>query len=339
MERIRSDLAKRPVRDRSTAIGEVQKSVGPLSQRRIFYIDGVETAVPAADLKSFIEALFRFLAAIQFDKGFSRVLVIRLFLRTDLSYGAAQNIEQQIEGAAVYLHWNKTAILNFALARIVSLDWFERQFPQVCEKIKNKSEDIARGALPDEFSESLLLEIFPRGLERNKLKTTTFFATYFSDASGEAGADAAFYPRLFDGFLRTLALECGNTPNFALKDGRLPSTSVLRAYDQASKSFIEEVRTELYSFLAIENENAANKDAVNKLIGAFSGQKTPFLVEEIIEILANRSSIPVDRVRQALGSMQKIGMFEVRPGYPGELRAGRLYKAGLEMKYVRSLQK
>ncbi|MBB1634906.1 P-loop NTPase [Cupriavidus sp. UME77] len=305
------------------------------TEKRVFVIDGVETAVPAGDLRSFVEALFRFLAAVQFDRTYSRLLTIRLLLRSDLATGAAENVEQQIEGAALYLHWNKTTILNFALARIVSLPWFQQHFASVCNRIEAKANSISRGALSDDDSESLLLEIFPAGLERNRLKTTTFFASYFSDAGGDAGTDSAFYPRLFDGFLRTLADNAGEAAPAELVDGRLSSKSVLLAYDQASRSFIGDVRTELYSFLNIESNIDANKSAVDRLIAAFDGLQTPFSIEEIIETLAERANIPVDVVRRSLTSMQKIGMFEARAGYPGELRARQLYKAGLGMKYVR----
>ncbi|MEM5330377.1 AAA family ATPase [Paraburkholderia sp. JHI2823] len=305
------------------------------TEKRAFVIDGVETAVPAADLRSFVEALFRFLAAVQFDRTYSRTLTIRLLLRTDLATGAAENVEQQIEGAALYLHWNKTTILNFALARIVSLPWFQQHFTSVCKRIEEEADSISRGALSDDDSESLLLEIFPSGLERNRLKTTTFFASYFSDAGGDAGADSAFYPRLFDGFLRTLADNSGEAGPVDLVDGRLSSKSVLLAYDQASRSFISDVRTELYSFLDIESNVDANKSAVDRLIAAFDGLQTPFSIEGIVETLTERANIPADVVRRSLTSMQKIGMFEARAGYPGELRARQLYKAGLGMKYVR----
>lgn len=303
------------------------------TEKRVFVIDGVETAVPASDLRSFVEALFRFLAAVQFDRAYSKLITIRLLLRSDLATGAAENVEQQIEGGALYLHWNKTTILNFALARIVSLPWFQRHFASVCTRIDSKADSISRGGLPDDESESLLLEIFPAGLERNRLKTTTFFASYFSDAGGDAGSDSAFYPRLFDGFLRTLADNAGEGAE--LVDGRLSSKNVLTAYDQASRSFISDVRTELYSFLNIESNIDANKSAVDRLIAAFDGLQTPFFVEEIIGTLAERTNIPPDVVRRSLSGMQKIGMFEARVGYPGELRARQLYKAGLGMKYVR----
>lgn len=303
------------------------------TKKRVFVIDGVETAVAANDLRSFVEALFRFLAAVQFDRTYSKLVTIRLLLRTDLVTGAAENVEQQIEGAALYLHWNKTTILNFALARIMSLPWFQTNFPDVCRRLQQMTDRISRGALSDDDSESLLLEIFPAGLERNRLKTTTFFATYFSDAGGDTGNDSAFYPRLFDGFLRTLAGNAGEGTE--LVDGRLSSKGVLLAYDQASKSFISDVRTELYSFLDIEPNIDANRSAVDRLIAAFDGLQTPFAIEGIIKALGDRTSIPEDVIRRSLISMQKIGMFEARSGYSGELRARQLYKAGLGMKYVR----
>lgn len=311
-----------------------QREIGAQKQRRTFVIDGVETAVPASELRPFVEALFRFLATVQYDKSLSEILTIRLLLRTDLATGAAENIEQQTEGLALYLHWDKTAILNFALARIASLAWFRAHFEAVCDRIDEKTDIISRGGLSDDEAESLLLEIFPTGLERNRLKTTTFFASYFSDAGGDAGSESAFYPRLFDGFLRTLAENGG--AGAEMVGGRLASKRVLIAYDQASKDFISEVRTELYSYLnLVEDGVGANRSAVDRLLVAFDGLQTPFSIESIVETLAQRAKISADAVRRALKSMQTIGMFEARPGYPGELRARQLYKAGLGMKYVR----
>ncbi|CAD6560605.1 hypothetical protein LMG28727_07200 [Paraburkholderia kirstenboschensis] len=308
---------------------------GVAQRKRVFVIDGVETAVPAASLRAFVESLFRFLAVVQYDRTLASAMTIRLLLRTDLATGATQNVEQQIEGLAIYLHWNKTTILNFALARIASLDWFRTNFSDVCNRIDEREEPISRGALPDEQSEELLLEIFPWGLERNRLKATTFFATYFSDAGGDAGNDSAFYPRLFDGFLRTLAKDCAESSSGNIVDGRLSSLSVLQAYDHASRSFIDDVRTELYSFLNLESGIDNNKAAVDRLISAFNGLATPFSVEQMISVLSGKTKIKEDLVRLAISSMQKIGMFESRIGYPGELRARQLYKAGLGMKYVR----
>lgn len=320
-----------------TMIGpSIEKQHLSIDKKRIFIIDGVETAVPAAKLRSFVEALFRFLSAIQYDSFYSKHITIRLVLRTDLAQGAAQNIEQQIEGSVINLHWTKTAILNFALARIVSLPWFNENFSGVCERIVEKSDKISRGDLPDGEAEALLLEIFPEGLDRNKLKTTTFFSIYFSDAGGDVKSDSAFYPRLFDGFLRTLARNCSNAASGNIENGRLSRQCVLKAYDQASASFIEDVRTELYSFLSIDkDDNEENQNQVNKLVAAFNGLQTPFSIEAITPIISQKTNITPDKVRQSIISMQKIGIFELRPGYPGEFRTRQIYKSGLGMKYVR----
>jgi hypothetical protein len=132
-----------------------------------------------------------------------------------------------------------------------------------------------------------------------------------------------------------LAKKCSEEASLEFPDGRLPSRIVLEAYDEASRDFISDVQVELYSFLTIDEDDSRNKDAVNSLIKAFSGLRTPFVTEEIIPDLAKRSSISEEKIRQALRGMQDVGIFEDRPAYPGELRTGRLYKAGLAMKYGR----
>lgn len=303
-------------------------------RRRVFLVDGVETAVPAAKLRPFVESLFRFLATVQYSQALSDVLSIRLFLRSDLHKSAAQNVEQQIEGCLLDLRWDRRSILNFCVARIHSLPWFKATFKEVWQKIDDNLERLSRGSLRESEAEELLLEIFPKGLERNKIKTTTFFATYFSDAGGESDAKASFYPRLFDGFLRTM----NDAPDHssALDGDRLNSTFVLRAYDSASTSFMSEVRTELHNLLELSGDDSANRDAVNKLLDAFSGLKTPFSVEDIVKELGGKSGHTAEQIRDALNRMKELGIFEDRPGYPGWWRTGRLYKSGLNMKYVRT---
>jgi hypothetical protein len=314
---------------------EIAASKNPT--RRVFLIDGVETAVPASKLKEFVESLFRFLAAVQYSRSISAALTIRLFLRSDLYKSAAQNVEQQIEGSVMHLRWDRTSILNFAVARIHSLDWFRENFSEVVQRIESLLPVISKGALQDAEAEELLLDIFPRGLERNKIKTTTFFTTYFSDAGGESEARASFYPRLFDGFLREMNVTARNAPKerSAIKDGRLNSPLVLDAYDVASGAFIEEVRTELYNLLNLVQGDSQNREAVERFIDAFSGLSTPFVVENTIVELARRTELPKENIREAVNRMKQLGIFEDRPGYPGSWRTGRLFKAGLKMKYVR----
>ncbi|WP_439825653.1 hypothetical protein [Aeromonas caviae] len=122
----------------------------------------------------------------------------------------------------------------------------------------------------------------------------------------------------------------------SIENGRLSRQCVLKAYDQASASFIEDVRTELYSFLSIDkDDNEENQNQVNKLVAAFNGLQTPFSIEAITPIISQKTNITPDKVRQSIISMQKIGIFELRPGYPGEFRTRQIYKSGLGMKYVR----
>lgn len=304
--------------------------------RRIFLIDGVETAVPAANLRSFVEALFRFMASIQYNGRFSEHLTVRLFLRSDLATGAIQNIEQQVEGHSINLRWDKTSILNFALGRIANLAWFREAFAATCKSIDELESAIAKGAVSDEVADELLLQIFPHSLERNRLKTSTFFATYFSDAGGDSDTRASFYPRLFDVFLRKVNDLGAANPSASLSGGRILSALVLQAYDEATQSFIGEVRSELHNLLELDSNDSRNRDAVDRFISSFSGLPTPFVVDEVIEKLEGRTSFTRDKIREALGNMKALGMFEDRTGFPGSWRTGRVYKSGLNMKYVRA---
>jgi CobQ/CobB/MinD/ParA nucleotide binding domain len=331
-------VLKAPSKLNSTeSIQRVEELLNSAQGQRTFLIDGVETGVPAAELRGFVEALFRFMAAIQYNRTISNKLKVRLFLRSDLWQGASQNVEQQVEGSNIVLRWDQTSVFNFAIARMVSLPWFQSQFPVVCSSVLSQKELIERGALSNEKAEALLLNVFPTSLNRNKLKTTTFFSTYFSDAGGDSESKASFYPRLFDAFLRginDLASAEGST--YGLKDGRLSSTLVLTAYDEASGTFINEVRHELYTLLPLNDDAVTNKQTVDFFIENFSGQKTPFEPTELVTSLAQASRIEAEKVREGLNRMKAMGIFENSPGSSSVWRTGRLYKSGLKMKYVRS---
>lgn len=306
-------------------------------ERKVLLIDGVETAVSASRLRGFVEGLFRFMATVQFSRLLSSKSSVRLFIRSDLHKAASQNVEQQIEGRLLDLRWDRQSILNFAMARLASLNWFREVFTDVCGEIDEKLPEISRGAVNESSAEDVLLKVFPEGLDRNKVKTTTFLATYFSDAGGDSESRASFYPRLFDGFLKGINVRAPSMGvGTATPNGRLSSPLVLTCYDDASKDFLDEVRSELQNLLDFEDEQVNNQSAVNRFIDSFHGLRTPFVLDQIIKELAEKSELGQEKIRESMNRMKRLGIFEDRPGYPGSWRTGRLYKAGLNMKYVRA---
>jgi MinD-like ATPase involved in chromosome partitioning or flagellar assembly len=305
---------------------------------RIFLIDGIETAVPAAKLRSFIEELLRFMLTLQSDSRFRPFVQARLFLRTDLLKAAAQNIEQQVNQRVVELRWDSDGIFNYVLGRIERLSWFNENFAETSLEIRENLPLIRAGKLPTQKYEELLLEIFPGKLRRKNLQTLTFLETYFSDASGKIDDGASFYPRLFDAFLVEISSQAQSMTargEPTLENGRVLHTIVLDAHAKASVQFVHEVKQELYVLLNLSNEDVENRQYVDTLIEAFEGRPTPFQQDILIDSLATRLPVSAPLLRNALKQMTDIGIFERHPKNPGELRAGRLYKSALRMKYVR----
>lgn len=315
------------------------KLAGQGTRKRFFLIDGIETAVPSAQLRVFIEEMLLFMLTIQSDSKLSSFIFIRLFLRTDLLKNATQNIEQQTSHRKLELRWDNDSIFNFVLARIELLDWFEENFAGACNAIRNIQPDISSGKVLRSVYEPLLLSIFPQKLRRNNLQTITFFETYFSDAGGDNQELASFYPRLFENFLNQITIVAKSRSDKrinALEEGKVTHSVVLEAHAAASAAFITEVTQELYALLNLDNDDSLNRRLVDSLIAAFEGQPTPFEVEKILESLRRLvSGLEASKLRDALQRMREVGIFEGRPGYPGQWRAGRLYKSALRMKYVR----
>jgi hypothetical protein len=321
-------------------VSEVAKFAATMSKRRVFLIDGIETAFPAKQLIGFVESLFRFLLTIQSDSQFVDKVVIRLFLRTDLAKRGIQNVEQQTAGRRLDLSWNTQSIFNFVLSRIAQLNWFQTHFKNACATIESRSECLRAGLLTSSEYEPLLLEIFPRHLRRNNLQTLTFLKTYFSDAAGDDEIRAAFYPRLFDAFLQYIAnpseLPHGTVPQHLLEDGRVSQSLVLVAHEAASRKFLDEVKQELSVLLSLARQTAENEQRVSELLAAFDGLSTPFKLDDRLKELAERvPKANASDLREALYRMKEVGMFEDRPGFSGWWRAGRLFKSALRMKYVR----
>lgn len=311
-----------------------------LTSPQVFLIDGLETLVPAARIKAFVAALFELMGTIQNDTSLSSKLIVRAFVREDLAADSIQNVEQQMEGRHIRLKWSAASILNFAVSRIPTLDWIQAQFAGVCEVISEQWEIVKRGLLSEQEATELLLNIFPARLRRNNLSTATFLRLYFSDAGGDDTNKATFYPRLYLSFLKKLDALAAESASPIDSTGRIDSSLLNRAYDDASGEFINETKQELSHLLSLEYEEKDSpqdddQTRVSKFVAAFAGLSTPFQHEVIVAELRSKTKFSDKSVRESLQRMKSIRMFEDRPGYAGWWRVGQLYKMGLLMKYVR----
>lgn len=326
-------------RAKTTEFASVRQFAHRRRERRYFLIDGIETAVSAANLRRFIEELLLFMLAIQSDSRLSSAVLVRLFLRTDLLRNATQNVEQQTSQRKLNLRWEQDGIFNFVLSRIECIGWFNTNFPVACDAIRVKLDTIRAGRLDSSEYKRLLLAVFPEKLRRNNIQTITFLETYFSDAGGDNLEGASFYPRLFEAFLDQIAdvaIRRAEKGLPAIDNGRVSHAVVLEAHVSASTAFIAEVTQELYGLLELDDIEPENRRLVDALVAALEGRPTPFAVDTLVEEL--RAAIDVveaRKIRDALQRMREIGIFESRPGYAGQWRAGRLYKSALKMKYVR----
>lgn len=335
-EKIKEGVPPKDLIGRTKIKEKILNSASP----NIFLIDGLETLVAAERIKSFVGALFDVMAAIQNDPAMANKLILRAFIREDLASDIAQNVEQQIEGRNIRLKWDVSAILNFAISRIPTLEWVKSQYPKVCEEIEKNWIEITRSALTETEATNILLKIFPSRLRRNNLSTVTFLKLYFSDAGGDDNNKSTFYPRLYLTFLQRLDKLASDSSNPLSDDGKLESTLLNQAYDEASGEFINETKQELTHLLSLQPEqefsNESNSEKVYRFISAFDGLSTPFDVEARITDLYERTKFTQKSIRDSLQRMKAIRMFEERPGYAGWWRVGQLYKRGLRMKYVRN---
>ena len=322
------------------SVHQISQSIEIWDKPRVFLIDGVETAFNAGKMAAFVAGLFRFLGAIQSNSRLSQKLTVRLFIRPDLARRAVENVEQQIEGRTLTLSWDTQSILNFALARMYELEWFQKQFPTSMRRIQENLERFEDGAVPEVECNEYLLEVFPQKIRRNNLLTLTFLKDYFSEGQGES---ASFYPRIYDSFLRSIAdPSLMGTPSARvpqMEDARVAQSLIILAHDYASKEYLKTVAAELSNLLQLADQPHENQARVDNLIEAFSGLSTPFELDRCVEDASAklRTSFDIDHraVRDALQQMKRIGIFEDRPGYAGWWRAGRLFKNALGMKYVR----
>lgn len=319
------------------SLSNVSKLAKQLTLKHTFLIDGVETAVDASKTVSFVEALFRFLSTIQNDITFVENIKFKVFIRSDLPVGV-QNVEQQVHGRKVDLRWDENSIFHYVLAELVRTEWFVINFSDVCNAIDGKRRLVRTGGLEREEYEELLLRVFPQKLRRNNLSTMTFLRTYFSDAAGEGDSRSSFYPRVFGSFLSKVA-EIGKARGASALDvdQRVSHDVVLEAFEYAARDFINEVKQELNFALNIGATAAENRQHVSDLLESFSGLPTPFELDRCVDVLSGKLPSPFSSkvVRDCLRRMKDMGIFEDHPADPRKWRAGRLFKEGLRMKYVR----
>lgn len=320
----------------ATAVAESARAE---RRNRVFLIDGIETAFRAERLLRAVEGLFRFLLTVQTTPDFAESVTIRLFLRTDLARRASQNVEQQTAGRELTLAWDTKSIFNFMLSRIVQLPWFQTNFTNTVGEIEARLDEVRTGMLPEDECERLLLQVFPEKIRRNNLLTLTFLRTYFSDSASEA---ASYYPRIYDRFLQIIAnpshqLKLDFAGDAQLENGRVSSPLIFAAHKEATQDYLAQVRGELEFLLELSNDPLENKRRVDALLQAFAGLPTPFILDSCVESLRQKlSQLQEGQIRQALGQMKEVGMFEGRPGFHGQWRVGRLFKESLGMKYVRA---
>jgi hypothetical protein len=331
----RSELQARAQRLSSvpltTLVQRARSYAKPLTAPRVYLIDGLETAFGQGQILNYISALVQFVSSIDGDELFRAVVRPQVFLRTDLAVKGYENFEQLSQGRTLELEWDAQGILNFVLSRVAALPWFREKFGPAVTRIEAHSSRIRSGAVEIEEAEELLLSIFPARLRRLNLKMTTFMRTYFSD---DPSGLRSFYPRIYDEFLTFIA-----SPRRALKgqedvEGKGPRRRVSQqliyaAHEHATNQFLQQVRSELRYIIALQD------DELDQLLGSLRGTTTPFRLEERIRLLATKTKIPGQKVRAAFDQMLNLGMFEVRDGYPGQWRVGRLFKSSLGMLYAR----
>jgi len=331
----------------SRPAGEIIASWQNSSPQRLFLLDSLETTFPSRHMPIFLDSLFRVLSLIEAESRVADRIKFRLFLRRDLAQpGFVQNIEQQLYGKALELSWDYQSILNFMLSRISQNEWYFTHFPELSLAIRAKDDVIREGGLRALECEQLLLMAFPSTVKRNNLSTATFLRTYFADSASERGpADSPgnddvrrYYPRVFDDFLNeipTILTDQNGTPLPALEGGKINQQRIFRAHEKAASNYLLGLKQELAYLVNLSPNLGENQTQIDRLLNAFDGRQTPFKIDVRVGELADATGIAPEAVRSALEKMKDVGMFESRPDYPGEWRAGRLFKSSLRMKYVR----
>lgn len=309
----------------------------------VFLIDGVETAFTAKQIATYTNALFRFLNAIENDISINRYITVRLFIRTDLQSYAAQNVEQQTEGKAIYLAWDTQSILNFLVARIHTNSWFRENFNRLIEANEAAIDNIRNGKLLDsQACEEILKTILPDRIPRFKVMLMSFLKNYFSDASGMRDSDDSlnYYPRIFDSFVRFITdPHSDRSHRFSgerIKNNKVSADLMAVAHDVASREYLGQVEEELNHMIVFDKSH--NKEKIRAFLEALSGEQTPFSPNDMAKKLREKlksQNLTSDLILDALNSMKTIGIFEEWPKDTSLWKVGRIFKHSLNMKFRR----
>jgi hypothetical protein len=311
--------------------------------KRIFLIDGLETAFNAKLIFSYAEALFRFMQTVESDSRLSKSIHIKVFLRSDLVGRGYQNIEQQMDGKTLYLNWNTQKIFNFILSRMSRISWYQTNFPFLVEEVNRNYSEIIKGSLPVEDCENILMMAFPDKIQRNNLATKTFLKTYFADSASDrpeisSSDKLRYYPRVFDKFLQVIAdpkpTDVGSFQGPQVESQKISQDLIFVAHEAAAREYLIQLQSELNYLINLSDDPTENQTKIKTLLDAFEGLKTPFKLDECIADLSSKVEIDVKDIRSAIQRMITVGMFENHPKYT-QLRVGRLFKSSLRMKYRR----
>jgi len=310
-------------RDEAALYGRLRAAALTQTTRTTYFVDALESAFDLRDTFPFVSGLFRIIEMLDSTPELSRALKLQVFIRKDLVDKGIQNREQLESGRRIDLSWDLRTIFNFALSRIASIDWYRDCFPTAIQQIDEALPRIREGQLEVARCEALLLEVFPEKLAYKNIYTSTFLKTYFSD---ETRGESMFYPRIYVFFFEALRrLHQAKEPTH---QGKLDGTLVVKAHEQASREFLQEVRQELVHAAGITD----SKD-VDAVIEKLEGKVTPFDVGALVKSVVTATVLEPDRVRRILDAMKQLGIFEDYPKRPNQWRSGRLFKTALGMRF------
>ncbi|MDX1959650.1 MAG: AAA family ATPase [Leptospiraceae bacterium] len=336
-------------------ISQIEVILKKNNKKRIFLIDGIETAFDDPRLlKEYVYSLFKnILEPIHNSPQFKNYLTIKIFLRTDLIPNSIQNIEQLLGKERVkYLQWNNKYIFNFVITLIAENEWFksEKAFADKIEKYSESIKKIKEGKefLEIEECEKFLALIFPKKIEKAKSYLMNFFKNYFSDNSfkekikDENDSSLTYNPRVFEFFISSISESGKNNSQKIIENigvrRQLSQDIVWNSYQSASGKFFDNVKQEIVSMIQFSTESEENTDLVGEFLNNFSGLATPFkkneLKKELFKKMKNQG-LSNDQIEEALDSMLDFGIFEKMPTDPNRWRVGRLFKESLGMKFSR----